>query len=269
MLELFVTSNLGFLAVDIGLAHAFNGFAEWAEWIPVYFCVASALLLVPGAILNRFLGPVGVWIGYVVGALSISVGVSGMLLHLESQFFDRFTLESLVYTAPFAAPLALVGLGLLLIANRMEGPGSPRWAPWVVFLALGGFAGNVALALCDHAQNGFFAPAEWISVIAGAFATSFLFVAVLRSSDRAFLRLCLVVMGVQALVGVVGFVLHLLANLRSGEPTLLEKLVFGAPAFAPLLFVDLAALAALGLVEMQKAVPAPFGTASVREAQDA
>lgn len=250
LLELFVAANLGFLSVDIALAHAFNGFARRAEWIPLYFGVAAALLLTPGAVTNRFLRSAGLWIGYAVGALSIGVGVAGTLLHLESQFFGAFTLKSLVYTAPFAAPLAFVGLGLLLIANRMEAPGSEGWAPWVVFLAFGGFVGNVALTLCDHAQNGFFKPMEWVSVVAAAFGTSFLCLAVLRRSERPFLRVCLGVMAFEAIVGVLGFALHLLANLRAPEAKLLDRLVFGAPSFAPLLFADLAALGALGLFGM-------------------
>ena len=34
-----------------------------------------------------------------------------MLLHLHSRFFVELTLHSLVYTAPFVAPLAFTGLG--------------------------------------------------------------------------------------------------------------------------------------------------------------
>jgi hypothetical protein len=198
---------------------------------------------------------VGLWVGYLTGALSIGVGVAGTLLHLESQFFDSFTLKSLVYTAPFAAPLAFVGLGLCLIVNRMEPPRSRAWAPWVVFLALGGFVGNVALTLCDHAQNGFFKPVEWISVVAAAFGTSFLAVAVVRQTDRPFLRGCMGVMAVEAVVGVMGFGLHLMANLHAHEEKFLDRLVFGAPVFAPLLFADLAALGALGLHAMRVAAP--------------
>ena len=56
--------------------------------------------------------------------------VAGLLWHLEGRFFRELTLESLVYTAPFAAPLAYTGLGLLLIMNRMVDPESPEWPRW-------------------------------------------------------------------------------------------------------------------------------------------
>ncbi len=42
-----------------------------------------------------------------------------MIWHLRGDFFQEQTLKNLVYTAPFAAPLAYTGLGLLLILDRM------------------------------------------------------------------------------------------------------------------------------------------------------
>jgi len=44
---------------------------------------------------------------------------AGLLLHLDSAFFGEQTLRILVYTAPFVAPLANSGVGLLLILDRM------------------------------------------------------------------------------------------------------------------------------------------------------
>ena len=45
--------------------------------------------------------------------------VIGLVWYLSSRFFVELTLESLVYTAPFPAPLAYTALGLLLVMNRM------------------------------------------------------------------------------------------------------------------------------------------------------
>ena len=87
------------------------------------------------------------------------IGLTGVILHLDSQFFHARTLRSLTYAAPFAAPLAYTGLGLLLIVNRMVEPDDIEWAQWVLLLALGGFAGNFVFSLTDHAMNGFFNPA--------------------------------------------------------------------------------------------------------------
>ena len=53
---------------------------------------------------------------------AIAIGLVGVVLHLDSRFFHERTIKSLVYAAPFAAPLAYTGLGLLLIMNRMVDP---------------------------------------------------------------------------------------------------------------------------------------------------
>jgi hypothetical protein len=132
---------------------------------------------------------------------------------------------------------------------------SAEWARWVVFLALGGFFGNLVLSLTDHASNGFFAKTEWIPVISSAFASGFLIVPLLLPVSRRFLDLCLVVMGVQALVGVLGFWFHLQANLVEPGSGLFDKLVNGAPPMAPLLFPNLVGLAFIGLWAMIPHLP--------------
>jgi hypothetical protein len=75
----------------------------------------------------------------------------------------------------------------------MVAPGTPEWPRWVLFLALGGFAGNFIFSLTDHAQNGFFNPLEWLPVASSACAIGFLLVVLEARIDEAFLRLCAVV----------------------------------------------------------------------------
>jgi len=178
---------------------------------------------------------------------SIAVGVAGMVLHLRSQFFEQQTLKSLVYTAPFAAPLAYAGLGLMLILDRTVDPKSGEWAGWLLLLAVGGFLGNFVLSLADHAENGFYSWMEWLPVIAAAFGATFLLVPLLMRVSRAFLVGCAVVMGIETLVGVMGFVLHVWADWHGPAGSMRENFLYGAPAFAPLLFVNLAILAVLAL----------------------
>ncbi len=251
IIEIFVLANLSFLALDIFIAHSANAFSHPAEWIPFYFSVGAPLLLVLELGLNwRAKQQRHRLIGFWVGGCSSVVGIAGLLWHLNGSFFEYQTLKSLVYTAPFIAPLAYTGLGCLLIMNRMVKHEEMEWSLWLVFFGLGGFFGNFVLALCDHAQNGFFVAAEWISVIASAFAVSFLVVAVLRQTDRLLLKACVVVMFFQILVGLLGFGLHLFANLRGPATSLASNFIYGAPLFAPLLFTDLAILALIGLWDM-------------------
>ena len=244
LVEIFALFNLAFLAVDVYMAHSANEFAVELEWVPVVFSAVAPLLLIPAVVRRTWSRGLGWWTGLVVGAGSVLIGVAGMLLHLESTFFVHRTLESLVYAAPFVAPLSYAGIGLLLILNRIE---HADWGRWVVFLAFAGFVGNFGLSLLDHAQNGFFDPAEWIPVVAAGFGAAFLGVSAAADRDRTILEWTLGVMGIQVVVGLLGFGLHLAASLGDTGPTLWYKLIYGAPIFAPLLFPNLALLAAIGL----------------------
>jgi hypothetical protein len=248
-IELFVTFNLAILAADIYVAHSVNHFAREPEYIPFYFSLAASAVLAVVIVLRWVSHFEAAWrdVGYLVGWLSILVGLGGVLYHLESSFFLARTLKSLTYAAPFAAPLSYTGLGFLLVMNRSVAGHSAEWAQWIILMVLGGFFGNFVLTLTDHASNGFFARTEWIPVISSAFATGFLIVPLVTTVTRRFLDLCLIVMAVQALVGVLGFWFHLQANLVSPENTLFDKLVNGAPPIAPLLFPNLVGLAFIGL----------------------
>jgi len=112
VIEIFVIVNIGFLAIDIFIAHSTNAFHHSSEWILFYFSIVAPVLLCVELVLN--------WrrreqrlriIGRVVGFCSIAVGILGALFHLNCSFFESQTIRSLVYAAPFAAPLAYSGLG--------------------------------------------------------------------------------------------------------------------------------------------------------------
>jgi hypothetical protein len=247
--ELFVLVNLSFLALDIYLAHSVNQFRQPSEYLPLYFSLAAPWILLIAIVADAIWPESAVWpdLGYLIGWLSIAIGLAGVILHLQSSFFYERTLKSLVYAAPFAAPLAYTGIGLLLVMNRMVPGTSREWPMWVLLLALGGFAGNFIFSVTDHAQNGFYHWAEWIPVVSSAFAVGFLVVPFVEPVTGRYLWLSAGVLVVQAVVGVVGFVLHALANLHGISPSLWENFVFGAPPLAPLLFPNLVLLGFIGL----------------------
>ncbi|MEW4566250.1 hypothetical protein AB1L88_00135 [Tautonia sp. JC769] len=284
--ELFAAVNFAVLTLDIYLAHSMNRFAHAGEWIPFFYSLAAAPALVFCWLIQGRLSPhlpgdplddgpprwrrwLARWLGILVGALGIVVGVAGMILHLQSHFFTSQTIHNLVYTAPFAAPLAYAGLGLLVILNRTEHARSLEWARWVVLLAMGGFLGNFVLCLADHAQNGFFYPSEWIGVIAAAYAVGSLIAVAAFPASRSTWRLAVLVLLAQFVVGLLGFLFHLIPNLRGPMPTLWESFIYGAPIFAPLLFADLATLALLGLWAIALACPGVVGRPRHRPTLDA
>jgi hypothetical protein len=261
LVELFAIANLAFLTLDVFIAHSINAFHYPIERIPVGFGAAGATVLLGGLAVDAFdlRRARARWAGYVVGASAILVGVAGLFLHLRSTFFELQTLKSLVYTAPFAAPLSFAGLGFLVLLNRQVPRDSVAWGQWVLFFAWGGFLGNFVLSLADHAQNGFFDAREWIPVFAAALAVGFLLVATLRPADRRLRDATWVVLGIQALVGILGFAFHLRADFRRPGLPFFQDVLFGAPPFAPLLFVDLAALAALALWDIGEKCPRAEG----------
>ena len=59
----------------------------------------------------------------------------------------------------------------------------------------------------------------------------------------------------QALVGLIGFGLHLRADIYGVGPTFFDRVVYGAPIFAPMLFLDLVLLAAIGLWVLYERLP--------------
>jgi hypothetical protein len=256
-LEAFVVVNLAFLALDISLAHSVNRFRHPAESIPLYFSLAAPVVLLAAQLADLRWGWRAAWrdLGYLVGWMAIALGLAGVVLHLDSRFFYERTLKSLVYAAPFAAPLAYTGLGLLLIMNRMVVTATAEWAQWVLLMALGGFAGNYLFSLTDHAQNGFFHGTEWIPVISSAFTVGFLTAPFCTNVSRRFLALCATVLLFQAAVGLLGFYYHTAANLEGPASRMWDNFIHGAPAMAPLLFPNLALLAGLGLWTLSAHVP--------------
>ena len=265
-LEGFALANLAFLSLDIYLAHSVNHFRHAAEYVPLYFSLAAPPVLLVALVGRVAWSNVRLWrlLGNLVGGIAIAVGVVGLVLHLQGRFLDEGTLESLVYTAPFAAPLAYTGIGLLLVMNRMVDGESPEWSLWVLLLALGGFVGNFIFSLADHAQNGFFYRTEWIAVVSSALAVGFLLVPFLVRVNHSFVLPCAAVLFLQMAIGLLGFYYHNAANLRGPSRIKWDNFIYGAPAMAPLLFPNLALLAFIGLWVWRRHLPAERA-ATVRE----
>jgi hypothetical protein len=250
-IELFVLMNVGFLTFDIYLAHSVNAFRNRAEYIPLIFSATAPLILFLGLLVRSRRR--GLWrlLGFLVGWSAILVGLTGVILHLESHFFYERTIRSLTYSAPFAAPLAYTGLGFLLIMNRMVNPESLEWARWVLLFTLGGFLGNFVFSLADHAANGFFFHVEWVPVIASATAIGFLFIPIIKRVERGFIDLAATIMVLEAAVGLWGFILHTSANLRGPSTHAFDNFIYGAPSMAPLLFPNLMVLGIIGLWQLR------------------
>lgn len=250
-IEAFAILNIGFLTFDIYLAHSVNQFRNHAEYVPLFFSATAPILLIFGLAVRDRRPSVWKDLGYLVGWVAVLVGLTGVVLHLESRFFYERTIRSLTYSAPFAAPLAYSGLGFLLIMNRMVDPDSEEWADWILLLTLGGYVGNFVFSLADHAGNGFFNPLEWVPVFASALAVGFLAVPLLMRVTRAYIDLCAAILVLEAAVGLWGFALHATANLRGPSLHAFNNFIYGAPPMAPLLFPNLMLLGIIALWQLR------------------
>lgn len=256
-LEVFVVINIAFLSLDIYLAHSVNAFRHPAEYIPLYFSIGAPVLLLVGLVCREIFKLTDVWrdLGYLVGWLALVIGLLGTILHLNSGVFQSHTIKSLVYAAPFAAPLAYTGLGLLLIMNRMTDERTAEWSLWVVLMAMGGFFGNFLFCLTDHAQNGMYHVSEWIGVVAGACAVGILLPIYFTPVSIKYIYLCAAVMVAQVAVGLLGFYYHVRADLNGPAPDTFSNFIYGAPSLAPLLFPNLTLLAGIGLYAFAQCLP--------------
>ncbi len=252
LVESFTIANLGFLTLDIYLAHSVNEFRQAAEYIPLYFSAAAPVVLLIALLLRRRW--IAVWkdLGYLVGWLAILIGLTGVIFHLDSSFFYERTIRSLTYSAPFAAPLAYAGLGFLLLVNRMVDSNTVEWAQWVLFLTLGGLLEILSSASAITRRMVFLIALEWVPVVASALAIGFLTSSLLSRLSRGFLVLCGAVLVLESAVGLWGFMLHAERNLAGPSVHLFNNLIYGAPPMAPLLFPNLAALGLIGLWQLTK-----------------
>lgn len=250
-IEIFAILNIGFLTFDIYLAHSVNQFRNRAEYVPLFFSASAPVVLLVALWFRRRAPFMWKLLGHVVGWAAIGIGLTGVVLHLQSHFFYERTLRSLTYSAPFAAPLAYTGLGFLLVVNRMVDAESLEWAQWILLFTLGGFIGNFVFSLADHAENGFFHPLEWVPVVASALAVGFLAVPLLMRVSRAFIDLCAAILLLQAGVGLWGFILHTDANLHGPSVHAVDNFIYGAPPMAPLLFPNLMLLGFIALWQLR------------------
>jgi hypothetical protein len=254
--EAFAILNIGFLTFDIYLAHSVNQFRNPAEYVPLLFSATTPLILIVA--LSQRTRRRMIWkiLGHAVGWAAIGVGLTGVILHLQSSFFYERTLLSLTYSAPFAAPLAYAGIGFLLVMNRMVDSDSAEWARWILLFTMGGFIGNFVFSLADHAENGFFFSVEWVPVAASAVGIGFLCVPVVARVSRVFIDVAAAVLVLEAGVGLWGFVLHTMGNLEGPSVHAFDNFIYGAPPMAPLLFPNLMVLGIIGLWQLRKSTGA-------------
>lgn len=264
--------NVFFLGVDIYLAHNLNGTLVPYEWIPIIFSpIAGVVLLFAGWIAVRNRAQANVIATFVFFAC-IVVGILGSYFHLRRAFLPAagggivIPNEILLWAPPLLGPLTFLLVAILGVSAAWEEitPDSgklrllgsktiqmPLSKTRAFFLLTALFIlVTVISSVMDHARTNFINPWLWLPTLSGVFATVATaimgFMPHPTLADRWTFAAALVLI---TLVGLVGAVLHVDANLTSQGVVIVERFLRGAPILGPLLFSNMGLLGFLILLE--------------------
>ena len=269
---LMAAINLLFLGVDTYLAHLISGTIRPREWIPVLFGPAAGItLLIAGliALQRRRLATI---LATIVLFASIIVGLMGAYFHFirgtlpTAPLMQRITIDLLVWAPPLVAPLvfSLVGLWGVSAAWIEDPPGSGRLRllgehtlqlPYsktraYLFMVSMGTLATVFSSVFDHARTGFDTPWLWAPTIVGVFAmTVSAGLGAIKEPGRMDVATHAAAMILMILVGIVGAVLHVRADLVGETVVVPERFLRGAPFLAPLLFSNMGLLGLIALLD--------------------
>ena len=185
--------------------------------------------------------------------LGVLVGVVGTFFHLAGNStsgqvsFHRLLIEG----SPVAAPIAFAGIaGYALLSERYRG--SARRLSLLISVGIGFLAATTA-AFLDHGRLDFTPGYTLIPIVSGTLAAVACFYVASCEADPAEIRIFLGILGLSTIVGVVGFVLHVLGDLAGTEEIVWARFMYRNPILGPLLFCDLALLGGLSILPEAKA----------------
>ena len=238
--DAFALVNLAFLTLDIYLAHSVNQFRSPAEYVPLYFSAGRPVVLLVALVLAPSRARWRCWGSW-------SAGCRGGRRDRRGPAPGQPLLPGADHSKPGLRGPVRRPAGLH--RGRVAAPHEPNGgfefggvAAVGAAFALGGFVGNFVFSLTDHAENGFFNPLEWVSVVASALAVGFLTVPLMKQVSRQFVDLCGAVLLFESIIGIWGFLLHARGNLIGPSVHAWDNFIYGAPPMAPLLFPNLMVL---------------------------
>ncbi len=272
LMLLMTAINLIFLGIDIYLAHSISGTIVPNEWIPIIFGpLAGALLLLAGLLAARR-RPLSTAIANIIFLGSIGVGLLGAYFHLVRAALpaapagQRVSVNLLVWAPPVLGPLTFSLVGVLgisaawlenppdsgrlaLLAGRYVQLPFSKTRAYFFWVGLGTLA-TVISSVLDHARTDFENPWLWVPTAVGVFGTVVaVTLGAIERPTRADLITYIAAMLLLILVGVVGALLHVNANLTAGGTVVPERFIRGAPFLAPLLFCNMGALGLIALLD--------------------
>lgn len=257
MLLFFIGFSFAVTALDVAMCHSQNNFIPKYEWIPIIYALAAAVvtfsyLFKPTSKVIRHV----YWKTMVLGIL---VGIVGTLLHLFGNITvkEQQVVNWLIYSIPVFAPMAFAWMSLFGLA--LINP-TPQRLVRVVGLA---FLITALTVGFDHAQTNFANLYSLIPLVAGLLAFTICWLTSIHLVDRpgeqpainiGIANLYYAVMLMMIVVGMVGFYLHVVANLEATIVLLpIKRFLYHAPILGPLLFAQLGTLGILSSLTVKEA----------------
>lgn len=254
----FVGFNMGFTVFDVWMAHGMSQMQTPYMAIPT-LCLPLGFLPPLWLALTNTRNPLAV-LAHLLGMLGCAaVGLMGFAFHMRTAVLPggEFVWAFVIFSAPSLAPLAfagIAGLGILaairetspgryLIPGVMEIPvGLGKRRLYFLSIGLGLAAATLSVAI-EHAQGGYVNWTEWIPVVVGGVCTgAALGHAASPHPDGREVSVVFLIGAGAAGLGLLGFTFHASYDLADVGSINLERLVHGAPLFAPMLFADLGIL---------------------------
>jgi hypothetical protein len=258
LMLLMVAFNLGFTVFDIYLAHGMSSVQTIYMLIPL-ICLPIGFVPAVWIALTDTRRPLIIW-AHLLGMVACgTIGAVGFAFHLRTVVLPggEFVWGWVVFSAPVLAPLALSGIATLGIIAALEEPtrrhfllpgftvftvGLTKRRLYFLFIAIGLSAATLSAAI-EHAQGGYVNWTEWVPVVlGGACAGAALGYTTRRDPKRGEMVSVLLIGGMAVLLGILGFTFHASFDLGDSGTINVERLIHGAPLFAPMLFADLGLL---------------------------
>jgi hypothetical protein len=263
LMLLMVAMNMGATGMDVFMAHSVGNVQSLFMFIPVVYTplgVTTALLLAWKGCRQ----PLLFWLHMAAMALGFIVGVLGFAFHLRTVMLPggEFVWGGVIFSAPVLATLAFSGIACLGVVAAMDEvkrgrhllPGLGeiplffhKRQIYCILLGLGVAAAAMSAAI-EHAQEGYINWTMWLPVLMGGLiAGSLIGHGARRKPPVGELIFILIVVGVAVILGMMGFAFHAAFDAGPSGRISIERMVHGAPLFAPTLFADLGLLALIAV----------------------
>jgi hypothetical protein len=241
--------NFFFIGVDVVIAHSQAHFFRLAV-IPIGYSVLAGLAVL-GRLILRY-NDAARWGFRAMMWLGVVVGVAGTFFHLAANATSgEVSLHRLLIEgSPIAAPMAFAGMSsYALVSERYRGP--RRSSKLLVLVGLG-FLGAVVAAFLDHGRISFTPSYTLIPLVTGTLAAMACFYVAFGRALASETRVLLFVLALSVVVGLIGFVLHVLGDLAGTQDIVWARLLYRNPILGPLLFCNLALLGGLSILPESK-----------------